>query len=182
MASSQSHPAGRIFHRRLLGYRRGDVDRYVEHAERHRSDDQAELERLREHATRAEDIGKHLADLLVRFAESVAAGEREAREQANHVIADAEARAELIEAEARKLLAEAEDLAAATFAEAGRRYEVVTAAHNAASERIEDAIERMADALASLKAIPQFPDVPRAARALRDANVVHFPPAGDASG
>lgn len=178
MASSET-PPGRRFRRGLLGYRRFDVDSYIEQADQALRD---EVDQLRERAARADDIGKHLASLLVRFAEAISAGEQEAREQADKIVADAESRAEEIKAEAGKVLTEAEAVATATFQEAGRRYGGVTAAHAEARERIEDAIERLAHALASLKAVPEFPASSRPTSPFLSENVVRFQPPAESSG
>lgn len=159
MAPSESRSGQHVFRRTLFGYRRADVETYVDETTHQLQAEQDELDRLREASASHEQLGKHLAALMVRFAESVEASEREAAARANQIVADAQARAATIEAEARQLLVETRDLAAATYAEAGRRYEAVTAARNVASERIEVAIERMADALASLMATPAFPDL-----------------------
>lgn len=154
MASSDVWSA-RNFRRRLFGYDRQEVDHRVQQLQV----DRKELERLRESATSPAELGRHLATLLTSFAETVTAEEQRAVDRGAGIVADAEARAAEIEAQARQLLEEARDLAAATFAEAGRRYEAATAAQRTASERIENAIERMADALMSLEAVPDFPEL-----------------------
>lgn len=133
--------------RGLFGYRKREVDEA--------------LAVLAQRARQAEEtsdlgavVGRHLGGLLSRFAETVEAGEREAQEGADAIIAEARARAKEIERQAQQLLDDAREVAAATFEEAGRQYEAHAAAKQVATERVEDALEQLADALASLRAIP----------------------------
>jgi hypothetical protein len=177
MASSETQNPGRI-RRSFFGYHRGQADQQLEEARRALSAAQEELGRAREAADTTGALGHHLAAMLTRFSESVTAGEKEATERAATIVADAETRAELIEAQARELLQQARDVAAATFAEAGRRYEAATEVRRVASERIESAIERMSDALASINALPDFPDLVLPVPNVHPTtNVISFEPA-----
>lgn len=119
----------------------------------------AEVEAPQEPSEEETVLAQHLAGLLSRFAEAVTAEELEANRTAARIVADAEARAATIENEARTLLAEARDVAAATFAEAGRRYEQAMAARREATERLDSAIERISQTMAALQAVPTFPEL-----------------------
>lgn len=112
-----------------------------------------------DHAAPADELGRHLSDLLLRFAETVSAGEQEAAEKAAKIVHDAEAEAEAIKAEARQVLADSHRLVTATFKEAERRHDEVALVQARASDEITNAITRLTDALASLKAVPTLPDL-----------------------
>ena len=175
MASSEILPARPIRRRLFFGYDRDEVDDRLESLQRSVAEAQDELARAREAADTTEALGHHLASMLTRFAEAVTAGEREASDRAAAIIVSAEARAEAIETQARELLAQARDLASATYAEAGRRYDAAVAARRIASERIESAIESMADVLMSIRAVPDFPDLTLPVPELdQSTNVVSF--------
>ena len=159
METSETEPIQQKLRTSVFGYRRSDVARQIAEAERQLAEAREECERLRDQPTEAEGLGEHLADLVQRFAETIAAAEQDAAARAAKVVADAEARAAEIEETARQLLVDTRDLASATYGEAGRRYEAVTAARATADVRVKDAIEQLAAAVASLEAIPTFPDL-----------------------
>lgn len=128
------------FRRSLLGYRRRDVDAAIAELQARL----AEAERAAEAAEAADigaNVGRHLASLLSRFADAVEAGEREAQEAAQKIIADAEARA------------------AAIDAEVARRYAEVAATKEAARSRVEEALEQLSATMASLEAVPELPRI-----------------------
>jgi len=111
------------FRRSLLGYRKRDVDEAV-----------AELSTRLHDAEQTSDmsavVGRHLGDLLTRFADAVDEGERDARAAADALVTDARAEA------------------TAVFEAARRHYEAHAVARRSAMSQLEGALGQMSDALA----------------------------------
>ena len=102
-------------------------------------------------------LGSHVAQLLSRFEEVGEVAKQEASAEATRVVERSEARAAEAEEDVRQLMAKGRDLAASTFAEAERRYAEAVAAKDVAVRRINEAVDQLRSALASLEAIPPFP-------------------------
>lgn len=128
------------FRRSLLGYRRREVDAAMAELGTRLADAERAVDAA-QGADIGANVGRHLAGLLSRFADAVEAGEREAQEAAQKIVADAEARA------------------AAIDAEVVRRYAQVAAAKDAARSRVEEALEQLSATMASLEAVPDLPRV-----------------------
>lgn len=127
--------AKKRFRRSLFGYRASEVD-----------DELRALSTRLEEAERSSDmgavVGRHLGDLLTKFADAVDEGERDARAAADALVRDARSEA------------------AAVFDQARRQYEAHASARRTAMAQLEGALGQMTDALAALTAMPEFPAVP----------------------
>jgi cell division septum initiation protein DivIVA len=123
------------FRRSLLGYRRRDVDEAVDALSTRLND-------AEQTSDMSAVVGRHLGDLLTRFADAVDEGERDARAAADALVRDARAEA------------------TAVFDAARRQYEAHATARRSAMSQLEGALGQMSDALAALAAMPEFPAVP----------------------
>jgi hypothetical protein len=131
----------RQFRRRLWGYYRDDVDRYVGDVVATNRRIREEIERLRTEADPIDRVSRDIASVLRALTDSVA----QARDDA--------------EADAARIRAEADAHVADALAAAATRFAAVQQQRDTASEAVARALDALQAAMAALADVPSLPAV-----------------------
>jgi cell division septum initiation protein DivIVA len=153
----------RHFRRRLWGYSRVDVDRYVDEVVATNSKIRDELERVRVNADPIAQLSGDIASVLQALTDAVAAARERAeadadrlRNEARALVAEAEARAEDVRYEAAT---EAERRVQIVFMDACTRFAAVQQHRDTASTAVSRAVDALQAAMIALADVPAIPPV-----------------------
>jgi ABC-type transporter Mla subunit MlaD len=132
---------GRQFRRRLWGYHRDDVDRYVGDVVTTNRCIRDEMDRVRAESDPIDRVSRDIASVLRALSDSVA----RARDDA--------------EADAARVRAKAQEQVKTTLDAATTRFAAVQQQRDAASEAVARALEALHAAMAALADVPSLPAV-----------------------